>query len=256
MLILWGLRVPIWKLNFCSRVSQLSVLPWCRERPQIAICCLECLGRLKCLATSLDAFLSSFSSSRRCSQKRLPSRLSVSPMYNFFQSASYTVDDIGCGTGKMIVILMDRLGPNNAWVLQLLEHVLHCAGAQLKVPGWSLIWNALLTKTLAMFFLHLNEINGGCEKLLPVLGSFWTGLKFFRVMDVTVWLWGEMWGWIKFYYYSPSETFVVVTADQFVGRDDGLLEQQRQDSHICQRNRTFPLILRENQSPHFKGKKV
>ena len=26
---------------------------------------------------------------------------------------------------------------------------------------------------------------------------------------------------------------VVLTADQFVGRDDGLLEQQRQDSHIC-----------------------
>ena len=27
--------------------------------------------------------------------------------------------------------------------------------------------------------------------------------------------------------YSPSETFVVLTADQFVGRDDGLLQQQR-----------------------------
>ena len=25
--------------------------------------------------------------------------------------------------------------------------------------------------------------------------------------------------------YSSSETFVVLTADQFVGRDDGLLEQ-------------------------------
>ena len=30
---------------------------------------------------------------------------------------------------------------------------------------------------------------------------------------------------MEFYYYSPSETFVVLTADQFVGRDDGLLEQ-------------------------------
>ena len=37
---------------------------------------------------------------------------------------------------------------------------------------------------------------------------------------------------MEFYYYSTSETFVVLTADQFVGRDDGLLEQQRQDSHI------------------------
>ena len=34
-------------------------------------------------------------------------------------------------------------------------------------------------------------------------------------------------------YYSPSETFVVLTADQFVGGDHGLLEQQKQDSHLC-----------------------
>ena len=30
---------------------------------------------------------------------------------------------------------------------------------------------------------------------------------------------------MEFYCYSPSETFVVLTADQFVGRDDDLLEQ-------------------------------
>ena len=35
---------------------------------------------------------------------------------------------------------------------------------------------------------------------------------------------------MEFYDYSASETFVVLTADQFVERDDGLLEQQRQDS--------------------------
>ena len=35
---------------------------------------------------------------------------------------------------------------------------------------------------------------------------------------------------MEFDHYSPSETFVVLTADQFVGRDDGLLEQQKQDS--------------------------
>ena len=28
-----------------------------------------------------------------------------------------------------------------------------------------------------------------------------------------------------------------------VGRDDGPLEQQKQDSHVCRRNRTFPVIL-------------
>ena len=29
---------------------------------------------------------------------------------------------------------------------------------------------------------------------------------------------------MEFYYYSPSETFVVLTADQFVGRNNGLLK--------------------------------
>ena len=61
---------------------------------------------------------------------------------------------------------------------------------------------------------------------------------------------------MEFHYYSPSEMFVVLTANQFVGHSDGLLEQQRQDSHICQRNLTFPLILRKNQSPHYKGGEV
>ena len=34
------------------------MLLWWRETPQTAICCLEWLGRLKCLATGLDAFWS------------------------------------------------------------------------------------------------------------------------------------------------------------------------------------------------------
>ena len=46
-LIPWGLRVPIWKTNLCSRFLRLSVVPRCRERPQIAMCFLEWLGRLK-----------------------------------------------------------------------------------------------------------------------------------------------------------------------------------------------------------------
>ena len=61
---------------------------------------------------------------------------------------------------------------------------------------------------------------------------------------------------MEFYSYSPSETFVVLTADQFVGRDDSLLEQQKQDSHVFGRNGTFPLILIKNQSPHHKGDEV
>ena len=59
-----------------------------------------------------------------------------------------------------------------------------------------------------------------------------------------------------FYCCSPSEMFVVLTADHFVGRDDGLLQQKRQDSHVCRKTRTFPLILRRNQSLHYKGDEV
>ena len=40
--------------------------------------CLVWLGRFKCIATGLDASLSSFSTSRRFSRNRLPSRLPVS----------------------------------------------------------------------------------------------------------------------------------------------------------------------------------
>ena len=43
------------------------------------------LGRLKCLATGLAAFLSSFSTSRKCSRNLSTSLLPVSPMYNFLQ---------------------------------------------------------------------------------------------------------------------------------------------------------------------------
>ena len=44
---------------------------------------------------------------------------------------------------------------------------------------------------------------------------------------------------MEFYCYSSSETFVVLTADQFVRRDDGLLQQQRQESHVCRKTRTL-----------------
>ena len=83
---------------------------------------------------------------------------------------------------------MDRLGPDNFSTLQMKGHVLHPARAHLKVPGCSLVCNALLTKKLPMFLSRLNEINGGCEKILPASGSFWSNLKFFRMMDFTAWL--------------------------------------------------------------------
>jgi len=63
--------------------------------------------------------------------------------------------------------------------------VLHRARAHLKVPGWSLVWNELLTKKLPMFFSRLNEMSGGCEKIVPVSVSFWSNYKFLRIMDLT-----------------------------------------------------------------------
>ena len=42
----------------------------------------------------------------------------------------------------------------------------------LKVPGWSLVLSALLTKKLPTCLSRLNEISGGCEKILPVSRSF------------------------------------------------------------------------------------
>ena len=91
---------------------------------------------------------------------------------------------------KWSVILMDRFGPHNFSTLQIKGHVLHRARVHLKIPGWLLVWNALLTKKLPMFLSSLNEISGGCKKILPVSGSFWSDLKFFRMMDFTPWLWG------------------------------------------------------------------
>ena len=79
-------------------------------------------------------------------------------------------------------------------------HVLHRARAHIKLPGFSLVWTrgggvlpywkALLTKKLPMSLSRLNEIDGGCEKILPVSGSFWSNLEFFRMMNFTAWLWG------------------------------------------------------------------
>jgi len=66
--------------------------------------------------------------------------------------------------------------------------VLHRAQAHLKVPGWSLVWNEFLTKKLPMFLSGLNKMSGGCEKIVPVSGSFWSNLKFLRIRDLTEWL--------------------------------------------------------------------
>jgi len=37
-----------------------------------------------------------------------------------------------------------------------------------------------------MFLSRLNEMSGGCEKIVPVSGSFWSNLNFLRKMHLTV----------------------------------------------------------------------
>ena len=44
-----------------------------------------------------------------------------------------------------------------------------------------------------------------------------------------------------------SQSFIVLTVDQFVGHGGGLLEQQTQDSHIYCQTDTLPLIFQKNQ---------
>ena len=82
---------------------------------------------------------------------------------------------------KRSVILTDRLGPDILLVLTMKGQVLHREWAHLKVPGCSLVLSALLTKKLPTFLSRLNEISGGCEKILPVSGSFWSNLKLLRI---------------------------------------------------------------------------
>ena len=76
---------------------------------------------------------------------------------------------------KRSVILTDRLGPDILLVIRVKGQALHRNGVHLqRVPGCSLVLSALLTKKLPTFLSRLNEISGGCEKILPVSGSFWS----------------------------------------------------------------------------------
>ena len=80
---------------------------------------------------------------------------------------------------KRSVILTDLFGPD------MKRQVLHRERAHLKVPGCSLVLSALLTKKSLTFLSRLNEISGGCEKILPVSGSFWSNLKLLRIILLT-----------------------------------------------------------------------
>ena len=56
--------------------------------------------------------------------------------------------------------------------------------------------------------------------------------------------------------YFPSQPFVVLTVDQFVGHGGGPLERQKQDSHVYRKTGTLPLIFRKHQSRHYINDEV
>ena len=89
---------------------------------------------------------------------------------------------------KRSVILTDRLGPDILSAFWTKGQVLHRERAHLKVPGFSIVLNVLLTRKLHTFLSRLNEISGGCEKIAPVSGSFCSILKLLRMMHGFYWV--------------------------------------------------------------------
>ena len=65
-----------------------------------------------------------------------------------------------------------------------------------------------------------------------------------------------MWEWMECGWSFPSQPFVVLTVDKFVGHDGSLLEQQKHDSHVNRKTGTLPLIFRKNQSRHYINEEV
>ena len=139
------------------------MFPWCKDSPQIVMLWWEWLGRLKWHATRLDASVLFCSASRRCSRKRSASLLPVEMQV------------------KWSVTLTDRLGPEILTVLEIKGQVLHRVRLHVKVPGWLLNLNALLTKKLPKFLSRLNEMSGGRENMCLVSGSLRRILKFSRM---------------------------------------------------------------------------
>ena len=86
---------------------------------------------------------------------------------------------------KRSVILTYRLKPNIFSAFWTKGQVLHRERAHLKVPGFSIVLNVLLTRKLPTFSSRFNEISGGCEKIAPVSGSLCSVLKLLRMMAFT-----------------------------------------------------------------------
>ena len=81
---------------------------------------------------------------------------------------------------------------------------MHRERAHLKVPGFSIVLNVLLTRKLPTFLSRLNEISGGCEKNCT---SFRIILQYFKVVedDGLYWVIGTVkcqgeWNFVIFFF--------------------------------------------------------
>ena len=66
-------------------------------------------------------------------------------------------------------------------MLEIKGQVLHRVRLHVKVPGWLLNLNALLTKKLPEFLSRWNKLSGGRENMCLVSGSVRRILKFLRM---------------------------------------------------------------------------
>ena len=82
---------------------------------------------------------------------------------------------------KWSVTLTDRSGPEILTVLEIKGQVLHRVRLHVRVSGWLLNLNALLTKKMPKFLSRLNEMSGGRENMGLVSGSLRRILKFLRM---------------------------------------------------------------------------
>ena len=82
---------------------------------------------------------------------------------------------------KSSATLTDLLGLEILTVLEIKGQVLHRVCLHVKVPGWLLKLNALLTKKLPKFLKRLNEMSGGRETVCLVSGSLRRILRFLRM---------------------------------------------------------------------------
>ena len=86
---------------------------------------------------------------------------------------------------KRSVILTDRLNPRYLASVKNERTSFASWARTFESAGLLVSFECVLTKTLPTFLSRLNEISGGCEKILPVSGSFWGNFKLLRMILLT-----------------------------------------------------------------------